>query len=152
MLGEVSTGPGAVYNTYLYLAIIFTVLSAAGIFVGVHRSKKRSGVREDRNDRSADIVLGDDKANPPKPGLIARLDTQDRKTADLQRDVSEIKEMITPNGGDSKQLGDLVQNLDKKMDTQGEKLDRHLGESAAIHRIMWHAIDQRGHARDDDKE
>ena len=79
----------------------------------------------------------------------------DARRADAARELNEkvdaLQHALTPNGGDSKDVGDTVTRTETKIDSLGETLTKlsdqfhqHLGASKLEHENLWNAINRRG--------
>lgn len=115
--------------TALYIAMgVVGLLGASGLY-GIYRLAKARGVQEDTQNRVAYAVLG--SAGVPgvenQPGLIA--------------DVADIKRLISPNGRDTQNIGDIaarvessVVALNKRTARSTRSVQRLAGANEEAHR------------------
>lgn len=133
MFAVVSEAPtnGVSFTTLLYILLAVASLLGSGGVYWWWQLARRSGVRDERQDRTADVVLGIEPSvmNPTgTPGLVRRLEG--------------IERMLSPNGLDSQSIGDVakrvelaVEQIDRRMGTLDKRmtgvkttLDRHIGQ------------------------
>lgn len=147
MLALTATPPGDGAITVIYVLIgVVTILGAGGL-LGAYKWAKRQGVRGEQLERVIGVVLGDSNGGKP---LKDRLDTQDRK-------LDQIQHEATPNGGNSKRLGDIAlrteqtgERTEGKVDELSTKLDQHIGKSEEVHdelRRRMAGVEKRTHRR-----
>lgn len=145
MLGVVS-GPSPAWSwIYIIVAVgagIAAIFGGGGLLALV-RAIGDSALRNRRNDETADIVLGNkDRQIPPFTDVInKRLDGQDSLLSkqgsqlmelgthlqSLTHRVDQVLKKVTPNGGDSNEIGDVVTRMERSL---GDLL-RQLKDQAA---------------------
>lgn len=123
MLALSAAPPGDGAYTVVWVLIGVVTLLGTGGALGVFKWAKKQGVRDSKIDLVIDVVLGDGNGGKP---LKDRLDAQDRKLDDIQREAR-------PNGGNSQRLGDIAKRTEKKVDDLGSKFDQHIGQSEEVH-------------------
>ena len=120
---------GAAASTaYMWIFIlvgIITLLGAGGL-LGIYKWAKNQGARDANIDKLVsalpqilqvvDVVLGDGKS---VKSLNQRLDAQDKKLADIERE--------------QKPHVDVALRTERKVDDLVSKVDVHIGQSEAIH-------------------
>ena len=62
------------------------------------------------------------------------------KVDTLSRQVVAIKSQVTPNGGNTTQLGDMVARIEASLNELNVQFRQHEGASDEVHKEMWRAI------------
>ena len=148
MLSLIATSApqGGFSGAYLVVTIgaaIAAIFGGGGI-IALFKAVGTSAVRSDRHDKSSDIVLGSEaKKIEPLASVIearfeARLQVQDsalalqgRQLEALSMKIEELTRKVTPNGGNTSDIGDVVARLENRVTELVEQLRGGTHTSAA---------------------
>jgi hypothetical protein len=125
-VGPASSSSGAFLVT-LYILLGAAALIGTGGLFGLWRYAKKQGVRDERMDQTADVVLG----TPQTPGLNKRTDKLARETEEHGRTLKRIEAAIAANGG----VGDIARNVENAVADIAARLTK-AGERLAAHEAV----------------
>lgn len=120
-------------GTYLLVFTIVGILTLLGLIITGIRYLRKQGIRDEK----LDTLIG----GPEVDGSLAQFRAEMNKRQDAQdAAIAGISKEVTPNGENTRRLGDTAARTEKKVDAQSLALAEHIGASAEVHKAMWQEI------------